>query len=71
MKKFLNDPQDMVREALQGLALAHPRSLRVDLERRIVLRADAPVCARKLAQFMVSRAGQNVVVNAGFGALTR
>jgi len=37
----------------------------------LVLRADAPVCARKLAQFMVSRAGQNVVVNAGFGALTR
>lgn len=46
MKKFLNDPQDMVREALQGLALAHPRSLRVDLERRIVLRADAPADGR-------------------------
>ncbi|WP_134773617.1 dihydroxyacetone kinase subunit DhaK [Ornithinimicrobium flavum] len=46
MKKFLNDPQDVVREALRGLALAHPRSLRVDLERRIVLRADAPAPGR-------------------------
>lgn len=46
MKKFLNDPRDVVREALQGLALAHQGSLRVDLERRIVLRADAPAADR-------------------------
>lgn len=43
MKKFLNDPEDVVEEALRGMALAHPDRLRVDLEHRLVLRADAPV----------------------------
>ena len=42
MKKLLNDPADIVSESLAGLALAHADLLRVDLERRIVLRADAP-----------------------------
>lgn len=43
MKKFLNDPSDVVEEALRGMALAHPDRLRVDLERRLVLRAGGPV----------------------------
>lgn len=43
MKKFLNDPDDVVEESLRGLALAHPDRLRVDLERHLVLRPDAPV----------------------------
>jgi phosphoenolpyruvate---glycerone phosphotransferase subunit DhaK len=42
MKKLINDPADVVPEALRGMALAHPE-LRVDLEHRIVYRADAPV----------------------------
>jgi dihydroxyacetone kinase-like protein len=42
MKKLINDPADVVPEALRGMALAHPE-LRVDLENRIVYRADAPV----------------------------
>ena len=42
MKKLINDPADVVPEALRGLALAHPE-LRVDLDERIVVRADAPV----------------------------
>ncbi|MET7398353.1 dihydroxyacetone kinase subunit DhaK [Dactylosporangium sp. NPDC005572] len=41
MKKFLNDPADVVREALAGVAAAHPE-LRVDLDERIVVRAEAP-----------------------------
>jgi phosphoenolpyruvate---glycerone phosphotransferase subunit DhaK len=41
MKKFLNRPDTVISEALAGLAAAHP-SLRVDAERRIITRADAP-----------------------------
>src|SRR5689334_11886140 len=41
VKKFLNDPADVVPQALAGLAAAHPE-LRVDLDARIVVRADAP-----------------------------
>src|SRR5690242_8531284 len=43
MKKLINDPADVVVEALRGVAKAHPQSLRVDLENRIVYRADGPV----------------------------
>ena len=41
MKKFINDPDTVVAEALAGLAAAHPE-LRVDRENQIVVRADAP-----------------------------
>ncbi len=41
MKKLINDPADVVRDALRGFAIAHP-GLRVDVERRIVVRSDAP-----------------------------
>src|SRR3712207_1236551 len=41
MKKFINAPDDVVREALAGVAAAHP-DLRVDIENQIVVRADAP-----------------------------
>jgi dihydroxyacetone kinase-like protein len=40
MKKFINDPADVVREALAGMAAAHPE-LRVDLEEQFVARAGA------------------------------
>lgn len=43
MKKLINDPADVVAEALRGMAAAHPGALRVDTEHRIVYRADAPV----------------------------
>jgi phosphoenolpyruvate---glycerone phosphotransferase subunit DhaK len=46
MKKLLNDPADAVVEALAGLAVAHPDKLRVDLENRVVVRADAPVAGK-------------------------
>jgi dihydroxyacetone kinase-like protein len=41
MKKFINAPEDVVREALAGVAAAHPE-LRVDYVNQIVVRADAP-----------------------------
>jgi dihydroxyacetone kinase-like protein len=41
MKKLINDPADVVPEALRGLAAAHPE-LRVDHENRVVFRGDAP-----------------------------
>ena len=42
MKKLINDPADVVSEALVGMAVAHPE-LRVDVANRIVYRGDAPV----------------------------
>ena len=42
MKKLINDPADVVSEALRGIALAHPDHVRVDHENRIVYRKDAP-----------------------------
>jgi phosphoenolpyruvate---glycerone phosphotransferase subunit DhaK len=41
MKKLINQPSDVVPEALRGIALAHPE-LRVDLDNRVVFRGDAP-----------------------------
>src|SRR3954466_7363807 len=43
MKKLINDPEDVVRESLAGLAAAHSDLLRYDAEAQIVVRADAPV----------------------------
>jgi dihydroxyacetone kinase-like protein len=40
--KLINDPADVVSEALRGMAAAHPE-LRVDHDHRIVFRGDAPV----------------------------
>ena len=41
MKKFINAPGAMVREALAGLAAAHPE-LRVDVDNQVVVRAGTP-----------------------------
>ncbi len=46
MKKFLNDPADLVKESLAGLAAAHGDLLRYDAEAQIVVRADAPVAGK-------------------------
>src|SRR5437868_330106 len=43
MKKFVNAPEDVVKESLAGLAAAHDDLLRVDFENQVVLRKDAPV----------------------------
>ncbi len=46
MKKFLNDPADLVKESLEGLAAAHGDLLRYDAQAQIVVRADAPVAGK-------------------------
>jgi phosphoenolpyruvate---glycerone phosphotransferase subunit DhaK len=46
MKKFLNDPADVVSESLTGLAAAHGDLLRYDAQARIVVRADAPLAGK-------------------------
>src|SRR5215471_5156633 len=43
MKKLINDPGDVVRDSLRGLAAAHADLLRVSFDPIYVVRADAPV----------------------------
>ena len=45
MKKLINDPNDVVVEALLGIEAAHP-DLRVDHDTRIIYRATRPGPAR-------------------------
>jgi dihydroxyacetone kinase-like protein len=46
MRKLLNDPADVVKESLAGLAAAHGRILRYDAQAQILTRADAPVSGK-------------------------
>jgi dihydroxyacetone kinase-like protein len=46
LKKFLNDPSELVKESLAGLAAAHGDILRYDPAAQIVVRADAPVSGK-------------------------
>src|SRR5512133_3604859 len=41
MKKLINDPADVVAEALAGIEAAHP-DLRVDHDNKVIYRGDAP-----------------------------
>jgi dihydroxyacetone kinase-like protein len=43
VKKLINDPRAVLREALEGFALAHADLVRVSTEPPLVVRADAPV----------------------------
>jgi phosphoenolpyruvate---glycerone phosphotransferase subunit DhaK len=43
MKKLINDPQNVVREELRGIELAHPDLIRVSYDPSFIVRADAPV----------------------------
>jgi dihydroxyacetone kinase-like protein len=43
MKKLINRPDDVVKEALVGMQAAHPDLLRVDVEQQVIVRKDAPV----------------------------
>ncbi len=43
LKKFLNDPEEVVEESVAGLAAAHGDLLRYDAEEKIIVRTDAPV----------------------------
>jgi dihydroxyacetone kinase-like protein len=42
VKKLINDPADVVSEALRGVETAHPE-LRVDHDQKLIIRGDAPV----------------------------
>jgi dihydroxyacetone kinase-like protein len=42
MRKFLNDPAQVVKESLAGMAAAHPDLLRYDKGAQILVRKDAP-----------------------------
>jgi len=46
LKKFVNAPEDVVKESLAGLAAAHPDVVRVDFENQIVVRAGSPVAGK-------------------------
>jgi dihydroxyacetone kinase-like protein len=43
VKKIVNDPEDVVPDALGGMAAAHPGLVRIDFEHQLIIRADAPV----------------------------
>src|SRR2546423_7379285 len=43
MKKLINRPEDVVKEALAGMEALHPDLIRVDSEQQIIVRKDAPV----------------------------
>jgi len=43
MKKLINNPDDVVRESLQGMALAHPNLLKVHFDPHFIYRVDAPI----------------------------
>jgi dihydroxyacetone kinase-like protein len=43
MKKLINVPEDVVKEELEGVALAHPDLVKVHYDPNYVVRADAPV----------------------------
>lgn len=43
MKKLINNPSDVVRESLKGMALAHPDLIKIHLDPHIIYHADAPL----------------------------
>src|SRR5215467_7588836 len=43
MKKLINKPEDVVKEALAGMEAVHPELIRVDHENQIIVRRDAPI----------------------------
>jgi dihydroxyacetone kinase-like protein len=43
MKKLINNPEQVVKEELEGVALAHPDLVKVHFDPNFVYRADAPV----------------------------
>src|SRR5216110_2000042 len=42
MKKLINRPEDLVKEALAGMEALHPELIRVDYENQVIVRKDAP-----------------------------
>jgi len=46
MKKLINDVENVVKEQLEGMAIAHSDLLRVNLDPKFIVRADAPVAGK-------------------------
>ena len=46
MKKLINKPDDVVKEALAGMAAAHADLLRIDVDLQVIVRADAPISGK-------------------------
>src|SRR5215207_3223507 len=46
MKKLINKPENVVREALEGMVYAHSDLLRVCYEPNFIMRADAPIMGK-------------------------
>ena len=51
MKKLINRPEDVMRDALNGFALAHAGRVRVSLDPAYIVRADAPVAGKVAVLF--------------------
>src|SRR5438093_6448493 len=43
MKKLINQPEVVVKEALAGMQALHPELIRVDYENQVIVRRDAPI----------------------------
>ena len=43
MKKLINNPEDLIREILEGMSAAHPDLIKVHFDPNFIYRADAPV----------------------------
>ena len=43
MKKLINSPENVINEALQGMAVAHADLIKVEFDPTFIMRADAPV----------------------------
>jgi dihydroxyacetone kinase-like protein len=43
MKKLINNPNDVIRESLEGMAVAHPDLIKVQVDPNLIYRIDAPV----------------------------
>lgn len=46
MKKLINHPENVVRDELEGIALAHPDLVKVHFEPNFIYRADAPIAGK-------------------------
>jgi dihydroxyacetone kinase-like protein len=46
VKKFINDPADVVKDSLAGLGQAHADLVRIDFENQLVVRKNAPVAGK-------------------------
>ncbi|MBD1924550.1 dihydroxyacetone kinase subunit DhaK [Microcoleus sp. FACHB-831] len=43
MKKLINNPNDVIKESLEGMAVAHPDLIKVQFDPNVIYRIDAPV----------------------------